>query len=238
VQNNRSLTVKSAFKISACILVISLVALVEMRILQTANLQGSIKIIFRIFSGLFSILSIGLLVGFTFYYAKKETGNPWKALGFKWPKLTKLISSLTLGCFTWLIAAGAYVSFLQKIGVDVANARPDLNRLGQVLGKSPIGMALLIFIVAVYGPLLEETLFRGFIYGAFKSSWGPFKANLASAGLFAFFHFVPLLTPVYFVVGVVLAYIREKDDSIISSILVHFSVNLFAAIALISAFKK
>lgn len=83
----------------------------------------------------------------------------------------------------------------------------------------------LAFFVAVFGPIAEETFFRGFLYTALKKRFG-FKAALFSTSiLFALLHanlagFLPIM-----VLGMLLAYLFEKTGTLVASCTVHILHN-------------
>ncbi len=77
------------------------------------------------------------------------------------------------------------------------------------------------FFTGLFGPIVEEVLFRGFVYGLFKRYAGVFGGVVLSAAFFASIHtnlasFFPI-----FCLGILLAYLYEKTGSLISSITVH-----------------
>jgi len=79
---------------------------------------------------------------------------------------------------------------------------------------------------AIFGPMIEELFFRGFMYSAFKKRVGIFPAMFITAAMFAALHahavgFLPIL-----VLGMLLAYLYEKTGTLVSSITVHIMHNL------------
>jgi membrane protease YdiL (CAAX protease family) len=79
---------------------------------------------------------------------------------------------------------------------------------------------------AIFGPIIEELFFRGFMYNAFKKRVGIFWAMFITAGTFALLHahavgFLPIM-----ILGMLLAYLYEKTGTLVSSITVHVAHNL------------
>jgi hypothetical protein len=101
--------------------------------------------------------------------------------------------------------------------------------------------AILTFAVfgIVFAPVLEELLFRGFLFRVLDAIAGATTAVRATAILFAMLH-VPQLWGswagilVIFAVGYTLSSLRSRTGSIIPSIIVHTAYNsmLFLAFAL------
>lgn len=79
--------------------------------------------------------------------------------------------------------------------------------------------------VAILGPVIEEMFFRGFLYSAIKKHTGVFKAALISAVLFSLLHFNLFSFFPIIVLGLLMAYIYETTNSLISSITVHIIHN-------------
>lgn len=52
---------------------------------------------------------------------------------------------------------------------------------------SSSGLLLLAF-AAVVAPLMEELVFRGFLYRAFERQWGPFASAVLTSAFFAWYH--------------------------------------------------
>lgn len=79
---------------------------------------------------------------------------------------------------------------------------------------------------AIFGPVIEELFFRGFMYGVFKKYIGIFWSMILTAAIFAMVHahivgFFPIMA-----LGILLAYLYEKTGTLVSSITVHIIHNL------------
>jgi membrane protease YdiL (CAAX protease family) len=120
-------------------------------------------------------------------------------------------------------------------------------------GQTPLEKLLTsrsaILMFAVFGvavaPLLEEIIFRGFLFQVLWEIGGPKVAILATAALFALLHAGQLAgnwgsVVLIFVVGCVLSFVRYRSNSIIPSFIVHTSYNatLFVLFALSSTVQK
>jgi len=87
--------------------------------------------------------------------------------------------------------------------------------------------------VAVIAPFSEEVFFRGFLYSAFKKSWGVNTAIFLSSFLFAMVHlelysFIPLM-----IIGWLFAYLFEKTRSLMPVIFLHGAYNLILILFLL-----
>ena len=139
----------------------------------------------------------------------------------------------------WLVARMA------GLGVGVVFLNGLINAaLTQVLGSdvslqqrralvadaslSAADFAALAFAVVVAAPLVEELLFRGLLYRYLRARTGAWSAAAITAAVFAAVHGIPPLIPALFVLGLVLARVTERYDSIVPAITVHAVNNLIA----------
>jgi len=90
--------------------------------------------------------------------------------------------------------------------------------------RSRVLLFLTIF-VSVFGPIIEEMFFRGFMYSAIKKRFGILMGAFLSASIFSILHtnivgFLPIMT-----LGLLLAYLYEKTGSLVAPIIVHIIHN-------------
>jgi membrane protease YdiL (CAAX protease family) len=100
-----------------------------------------------------------------------------------------------------------------------------------------VSIALAGFAVIVVAPFAEELFFRGFIHQAFRRWRGVMHASLLSALVFALAHFDPLLIAGIFPLGVVLAYLFERRQSLGANITAHATYNLIGFILIVFVAK-
>ncbi|HKD84133.1 MAG TPA: CPBP family intramembrane glutamic endopeptidase [Terriglobales bacterium] len=134
---------------------------------------------------------------------------------------------------SWKIAA--FVA-LVTIAIDIAAnrffGRSDMpptsaqRVIGQLSGW-PLLMAWAT--VAVAGPAMEETLFRGCFLGRFRKHGYCASGIVFSAVAFAVAHKVPLLMPRYFCNGLILAWLSHRTESLWPAFAVHVAWNIVAA---------
>jgi membrane protease YdiL (CAAX protease family) len=116
--------------------------------------------------------------------------------------------------------------------------------IAKLLNSTTAILVFGIFGVAV-APLLEEIIFRGFIFKALWEAAGARVAVLFTAALFALVHAGQLAgnwggVLLIFAVGSVLSIIRQRTNSIIPGFVVHTAYNstLFVLFALSSLMQK
>jgi membrane protease YdiL (CAAX protease family) len=90
------------------------------------------------------------------------------------------------------------------------------------LASSERGIALLVFAVLV-APLLEELLFRGFLYRAFERDWGWIQALVLTSIVFGVYHSFFLNA---FAFSLVLVCLLRRTGSLQATVLAHAFSNL------------
>ena len=101
--------------------------------------------------------------------------------------------------------------------------------------------ALLILLMAVLlAPLVEETIFRGFIYPVIARRFGRGVGIVATGTLFGLLHASQLWggwtqIALLVFVGIVLTYARAVKGTVVASYLLHLSYNFFVSLAFVIA---
>ncbi len=184
-----------------------------------------------IYSGINDIVLIALLV--FFMRLLRET---WKSIAVKMPKV-KDIGYVFAGFLV-------YIAIYMVIAVIIYQFSPDLFKQQQEIGfdtKSTGGERLYAFIgLVVLPPIVEEILFRGFLYTRLKRIFSVKTAAVVVSLLFAIAHlqigfgngllWIAALDT--FILSLVLVWLREKTGNIWSGTGVHALKNLVAFLIL------
>lgn len=104
-----------------------------------------------------------------------------------------------------------------------------LSMSGSVLEMPFMAM---FFLMAVYGPFVEELGFRGIIHQGLRSRGNVWKAVLLSSFLFAIMHMNINQAAYAFVIGIMMALLMEATDSIWPSFIMHMCYNGFAVVVM------
>jgi len=172
------------------------------------------------------------LVSGVYLFAARRAG--WGALGLRSTELVNLllVPPLFVGGVIALLLVNALVAL--ALG-SFENPQADAITGGQALGPAELAAGLLL--IAGLVPFVEELFFRGMVYPLIRARMGAAPAIVLNALLFAVVHFIPLLIPGLFVVGLLLAYLRERSGSIWPSVLYHTLQNALALIVINAAFS-
>jgi membrane protease YdiL (CAAX protease family) len=135
------------------------------------------------------------------------------------------------------IAAGAGLIVIGGIVGVIVNSVAT-----RILGHSPTqpeqvascvrgsGLLAMAPVVILAAPLGEETLFRGFLYRGLRRRFSVWPAAIISGVAFGAVHFAGLsfllLIPPLIVVGMGLAWIYERRQSLLASMAAHATFNL------------
>lgn len=84
-----------------------------------------------------------------------------------------------------------------------------------------------VLVGVIFAPIVEEIFFRGFLFQGFRQKYGWVKGGLLSAAVFAIGHLDPVALIPTFILGLLLAYMYHRSNSVWPGIILHFLVNAF-----------
>jgi membrane protease YdiL (CAAX protease family) len=138
-------------------------------------------------------------------------------------RLNQLAPVILIAIFTTALS----MVFIQY-GVEIF---PDYSKVSESLNSSSQDMLAMLGIV-VFGPILEEILFRGIIFNKLRQEMPVVLAALIQAIIFGIMHGNPLQFLYTVVLGLIMAYVYVKTDSLWLSIVVHVIYNYFGVLIL------
>ena len=171
-------------------------------------------IIFFVFNELLFLIA---LIYFGIYFREE------KKL-FKTDKIIKSIISFTL-----------FIPLLFLISFIIQYVLPEYKQQEIVLNfkSTLIEDKGILLHVLIFAPIVEEVIFRGFIYRILKSKLPIIFSMIISSTLFALIHYNVLSYILLFVLSIFLTYIYERNGSIICPIIIHSLFNLMMSILII-----
>ena len=171
-------------------------------------------------------LSYVIIISLLIYFISYKHRNKFKILGLHFKKFFRNIFLGIVG-YIAIIPILALVVFIIMAISSYLKYTPEPQPLLDALfiEKNPFLFFYLLIIICFIGPLIEELFFRGFVYRALKERIGKAAAVMTSAVFFAWLHmtligFFPIL-----ILGILLAYLYEKNGTLIPSITVHMIHN-------------
>jgi hypothetical protein len=103
----------------------------------------------------------------------------------------------------------------------------EQQQLGFKAGGSPLDLLLIFVALVLVTPLVEEVIFRGFLWRAYRR-FGAVIAMLLVSGLFAVAHMQVNVGIDVFVLSLILCYVRLKTNSLWPAIIIHALKNFIA----------
>jgi len=187
---------------------------------------------------------------FLFFYVTLSVlpGQPfWSTLG--WRKLRPANSQFLSR--TWIfVVLGAILSFIVSLVGAQVHTPEDMPV--EALMKTRTGFILMMSMAVAIAPLVEETLFRGYLYpllvrlvSTSSQYFGAAPARATRAGiaisiivtgvLFGLLHGAQLswtwgIVSLLILVGIIFTYVRARTGTVVASFLMHFGYNSLIAI--------
>jgi uncharacterized protein len=115
---------------------------------------------------------------------------------------------------------------LQRLLQEAAQEQEVVTMFRKVVEKGDRETLSLLFLMAVvFQPIVEEVIFRGYIYPTFKGWSGTVASAVATSLLFAAVHMSATALPLLFVLALLLTLAYEWTGSILVPIAMHMSFN-------------
>jgi membrane protease YdiL (CAAX protease family) len=160
---------------------------------------------------LFLLMAVALFTVGKYKVSWAEVGLRLPRRGGWWLPLALLSGALAT---VWI-----YFTILFVLG-----AEPEGNIPDEAFDSVPL-VALVGILSLGLAPVMEETFFRGFLFGGLRGRWGVFFAALASGFLFALAHVDPLVFIPFTAVGMIFAWGYVYSGSILASVIAHLLFN-------------
>lgn len=155
----------------------------------------------------------------------------WKLADFGW-KSIKIGSVwrriISLYALSWLINL-VYALTIYQFGITPPQTDVYSKLLEHV---TPLTLLLNVFLAGVLAPMIEETLFRGIIFGSLQTYFGMWTSIVISSLLFSGLHLQVIGFVPRFALGIILGYLYTSNRSLYPSMAFHSLNNLVATLML------
>jgi membrane protease YdiL (CAAX protease family) len=173
----------------------------------------------------------------------------WRTLGWQ-----KLVSKSGAPSNPW-VYFGSGIALAVAVGLTSSRMKTPDNLPIQDLLKSRTGALLLMSMAVLVAPLVEETVFRGYLYPLFACSYsrvmrffggnpqnsfqiGSWFAIVLTGGLFGLMHGAQLgwtwgLVAMLVTVGIIFTFVRARAGTVLASFLLHLGYNSMIAFSAI-----
>ncbi len=177
-------------------------------------------------AGMSVVFYVALAIAFLIVFG--GLGGVRKRLGFRYTNTRDIGFTLAVWVASVLAGGLAEAAFTPLLGKPPATSRPSYS-LGLV--HDPVFLTLMVFSLVLLGPVCEELLFRGALFGWVNRYTAPVLGIFVTAVIFALAHAILALFPFLFVMGLSLGLVYWRTGSTFNSSILHMAQNAFAAVA-------
>ncbi|MDQ0202168.1 CPBP family intramembrane glutamic endopeptidase [Neobacillus ginsengisoli] len=135
------------------------------------------------------------------------------------------------GVFIALFAQSIAANIEQLLGIEMGSE--NTKDIIKIIDSFPLA----ILVSSIFGPILEEIIFRKIIFGALYKRYNFFVSAFISSLIFALAHMEPKHILIYSAMGFTFAFLYVKTKHIIVPIFAHVAMNTMVVI-LQSAYKN
>jgi membrane protease YdiL (CAAX protease family) len=157
-------------------------------------------------------------------------------LGLRWADVRTGLKFGLLGLVLTSLSAWAWTRM-----VGSANATSAISALVDDRKMSVPAAAVMFGYLWLVGPICEEIIYRGLLWGAVErlqwrsARWGQLAAFLLSTAVFAASHLEPLRTTLLLVISVPIGLARLSTGRLAGSVVAHAVNNFLPAVAILVA---
>jgi membrane protease YdiL (CAAX protease family) len=186
------------------------------------------------------ILGQGLWSGFVLLYffglVRAQTKSPyWRTMG--WREL-RLGGQTTAASALRCLGGGAMLAIFVSLAGRFFNENNELP-IEKMFHSRPTVILLMVFGILV-APLVEETMFRGFLYPVVARRFGIGAGVVVTGALFGGMHAQQLWggwgqIGLLIGVGILLTWVRARTGTVVASYLMHLGYNSFLFLGFFAA---
>ncbi len=159
----------------------------------------------------------------------------WELLGLKWRRVATCVGQGIAGFGVVVALLAIALSVLGQFGIEkIVPLAPQAPVDMFLETRSLLTFAIYLLLVGILAPVVEELIFRGFVYAGLRRIMTVPAAALTSALIFAAAH---IAVPVggllaITLIGVVLAYLYERSGTLLAPMITHAMYNSFVLLLL------
>lgn len=190
--------------------------------------EGIIPLPKSVISFLTTLLIYGVLVFLVWSLVIRKYSASFKDLGLRSFKVWHILVISVV----WLVVIKV-LSYVYSFLIILFGYNPPvelIEKVPRLFGTSYLGIVLAVVMTGIIAPVVEEIFFRGFIYPPLRKRFGVSGGIILSAVIFGLFHLETWVIIPIMIIGVVLAYLYETEDSLGPPIMVHALNNLLSLV--------
>jgi len=155
----------------------------------------------------------------------------WNMVGWRKVNVLKALGYLAAILVIFIVLANVV---LILVSVLVPSFNANQAQTNEFTGSSASHSSLAIIALVLLPPVLEETIFRGFLFPALAKKWGVGWGAVLSSAIFGIAHAQANISIYTFVLGLLLCFMYVRLKSIYPGMAVHMLNNYLAFLALSS----
>ncbi len=171
-----------------------------------------------------AIIAFGLVA---LYLKRYKVG--FDAVGWRGFSLFKAALYLLAIFVVFVVGSGLLIYLVSVLVPGFDSNQAQSNEFISSTASNP---RLTLIALVIIPPIIEETVFRGFIFPAFAKRWGVIWGAIISSVMFGFAHLQANVGVYTFLLGMLLCFLYVKLKSIIPGIFFHMLNNYLAFVAL------
>jgi len=197
---------------------------------------------------LLQVISLAWVIAYLFFLSLVQGKTTLHAIWIhpSRSRFSCILEDFGLGILTWLIAfpvVGAVSQIMEFITFVLTGLSPVDQiavRYLKMAKESPVLLSIALFAILVAAPVIEELVFRGFLYTYLRKRFSMVKATTFSALIFSLFHFSPnqgvsniALLSSLFSLALFLGFLYERQRSLFAPIALHMTFNSISVIRIL-----
>ncbi len=199
------------------------------------RIQKSLNEVIRLNILIQVVLDLGLLAYLAAQMRLRFHSPFWRTIGWRRLDPGRMSSGAV---YFGLILSGFFLSIIVSLGSAVFPPKKDLPIESLFQDRSTT--VLFMLIAVLLAPLVEETIFRGYVYPVLGRSFGKGWGIVATGTLFGLLHAEQLWggwgqIAMLIFVGIVLTFARAVSRTVLPGFVIHTSYNSLQVIGLLIA---
>ncbi len=185
--------------------------------------DGNVDAIFAL-----NVLDAGIGFGLVWWFLRRYKVG-WQTLGFRKVDILKTAGYIVGILFFFVVISNVV---LKLLSILVPGFNADQAQDNEFISSSGSHHSLAIIALVLMPPILEETIFRGFVFPAITKRTGVIWGAVLSSALFGLAHWQANISIYTFVLGLLLCFLYVRTRSIVPGIVLHMVNNYLAFVAL------
>jgi membrane protease YdiL (CAAX protease family) len=173
------------------------------------------------------LLDAGTGLGLVYWYLRHYKVG-WSAVGWRKVSLGRAVMYLVVILVLFVVAANVVLMLVSWLVPTFNMNQAQDNEFTRTAGTHPSLAAVALVLMP---PILEETIFRGFLFPAFAKRWGVVWGAIVSSAIFGLAHWQANISIYTFVLGLLLCFMYVRLRSIVPGMVLHMLNNYLALLA-------